>query len=139
MNATINGINLEDLHLVWLQGSIDNLLKPAELKPLVLNENASIDGSRCVMTDRRVKSRDVTLNFRIKGFNQQDLMTKVNDVVSKLAQGKDNSGVNELHLIDYGLMFRLVYLKCNKYTSFGTKSALISFTFKELNPNNRNV
>ena len=137
MNATINNISLEELGLVWLQGSLDNLLKPAELKPLVLNESASIDGTRAITTGRRVKARDVSVKFRIKASSPLNLVNRIDSIVAHLINGKDNTGVNELRLIDYDRIYRLVYLKCDKYTSFGANSAIVSFTFKELNPNNR--
>lgn len=137
MNATINNISLEELGLVWLQGSLDNLLKPAELKPLVLNESAAIDGTRAITIGRRVKARDVSVKFRIKASSPLNLVNRIDSIVARLINGKDNTGVNELRLIDYDRIYRLVYLKCDKYTSFGTNSAIVSFSFKELNPNNR--
>ena len=144
LNISINGIDITAMNLVLLDGSLDNLLKPNELKSLVMNENASIDGSLAILTDRKVKSRDVSVRFLVRSQSQIDLVKKVESLTDFLTKGiKDvygnYSGENRFHIIELERVYRLVFLKCDKYDGFGEDSAILSLQFKELNPLNRSL
>ena len=141
MIITINNKTLEELSLVLLKGTLDNLLKPAEKKALVFNENASIDGSKAITTNRKVKRRDVSLLFLIKDYSAIDLYRKCEWLDQFLTEGVYKggipTGVNEIKLVDIDVTFRLVYNKMDKYSGFGDGKASISLNFTELNPKNR--
>lgn len=144
LNISINGIDITAMNLVLLDGSLDNLLKPNELKSLVMNENASIDGSLAILTDRKVKSRDVSVRFLVRSQSQIDLVKKVDSLTDFLTKGSKDvygnySGENRFHIIELERVYRLVFLKCDKYDGFGEDSAILSLQFKELNPLNRSL
>jgi len=144
LNVSINGIDITALDLTMLDGSLDNLLKPNELKSLVMNENASIDGYLAILTDRKVKSRDVSVRFLVRSTSQIDLVKKIDYLTEFLTKGSkdvygNDSGENRFHIIELERVYRLVYLKCDKYDGFGEDSAIVSITFKELNPLNRSL
>jgi len=143
-NVAINGVDITALKLIMLDGSLDNLLKPNELKSLVMNENASIDGSLAILTNRKVKSRDVSIRFLVKSQSQIDLVKKLDDLIDFFTKGSKDvygsySGENRFHIIELERVYRLVFLKCDKYDGFGEDSALLSLSFKELNPFNRSL
>ena len=45
LTIKINGTDISAFGLKPLDGTLDNLMKPAEMKSLVYNENTAIDGS----------------------------------------------------------------------------------------------
>ena len=144
LNVSINGVDITALNLFMLDGSLDNLLKPSELKSLVMNENSSIDGSLAILKDRKVKSRDVVVRFLIKSTSKIDLVKKLDSLVDFFTKGSKDvygayTGENQFYIIELERMYRLVYLKCDSYDGFGDDSAILSITFKELNPLNRSL
>lgn len=138
----LNGYDIKDYGLTLLKGSLDNLLKPFEMKPLTLNDNATMDGSRALAVDRKAKSRDVVVNFLITSVDIWHLLREVDALIEELASSEDI----ELYVgffgqdgqtIMRGITFHLLYLSCDKYSGFGENSATLSIKFKELNPRNR--
>ncbi|MDD3404979.1 MAG: hypothetical protein PHH23_01755 [Paludibacteraceae bacterium] len=142
MNISLNGANITTFGLTMLKGSLDNLLKPAEMKPLVLNENSSIDGSIAITSSRKVKARDVSVSFLVNANSRLLLSQRIDSLIQSLINGdmdeySNYTGVNSLSINDIRKIFRLVYLRFDKYAGFGANSATVSIQFKELNPNDR--
>ena len=138
LTIKINGTDISAFGLKPLDGTLDNLMKPAEMKSLVYNENTAIDGSLAMTRNRKVKRRDVTLLFIISRASLLELTDAIDALVSMLAAGKNNSGVNEGRVEELDRTFRLVYSSVDKYSNFGIDGkATLSIKFVEPNPKNR--
>lgn len=134
---TINGKTAASLGLTPLEGTLDALMRPAQMKPLVYNDNAGMDGSRAITAGRRVQRRDVTLMFKLTASSLKDLADKTDTLISILTAGKDGAGINELSVAELGRTYRLVYQGFDTYTNFDVATkATLSIKFTELNPKN---
>jgi len=138
----LNGQDIERWGISPLEGTMNTLMKPAPMKALVSNENASLHGSLVLYAPsaRRYQKQDMSLLFYMQALSLTDLNRQVNALVEHLKNGKDNSGLNELKVPELETCYRLVYVSMDKYTNFGVSgSATISIKFTEPNPNNRAI
>lgn len=94
MTITINGANIAtQFGLTPIKGTLDNLCKPAEMKSLVTNDNAAIDGVVPVLYNRKTKHRTVSLPFIIRQPNLAVLLQTVDALIVFLQNGaKDSTG-----------------------------------------------
>lgn len=127
--------------LVPLDGTLDNLMAPAELKEISYNDNSSIDGSRAVITNRRKKKRNVSVMFWMYADNTYFLNLALEAFEDFLIKGGSTYGINELVIPQTETCYRLVFNKFDKYARIGngTGVANISLNFTEINPANRRM
>lgn len=138
----INGVVVSTLGLTPLFGTIDNVLKPADMKKLVTNANASMDGEIPVnAANRKVAKRDFNLLFRLAADSEELLYLKLVELNAFLLEGIEGSGINEITFPDYNICIRAVFNKYAKYAAQGIDSgvASISLNFTEFNPKNRKI
>ena len=150
----INGCNVNYMYLPYngekipfrlvpMDGTLDNLMKPAEYKPITYNENASIDGSRGILTGRRKKKRDVSIMFWMYAEDTLSLNKALEALEDFLIKGKEGGpyGVNEVIIPQIETCYRMVFNKFDKYERIGaeTGKACISLNFTETNPKNRQM
>lgn len=92
MTITINGANIAtQFGLTPIKGTLDNLCKPAEMKSLVTNDNAAIDGVVPVLYNRKTKQRTVSLPFIIRQPNLAVLLQTVDALIAFLQNGAKDS------------------------------------------------
>lgn len=138
LTIRINGTDISALGLTPLDGTLDNLMKPAEMKSVTYNENSAIDGSIAMTRNRKVKRREVSMLFLLSKQNLSELMDAIDNLITVLSEGKDNSGINEVRVEELNRTFRLVYSSFDKYSNFGIDGkATLSIKFVEPNPQNR--
>lgn len=139
----LNGKDIAEYGLTPLEGTINTLMKPRPMKALITNENAYLHGSMVLSqkTARRYAKQDFSLLFYIRGgYSIIDLHRSVENLVSTLIAGINNTGVNELTIPEIETTYRLVYSSIDKYTDFNLSgNATISIKFTEPNPNNRTL
>lgn len=134
---TINGTPAPSFGLLPLEGTLDALMRPAQMKTLVYNDNASIDGSRAITAGRKMQRRDVTLMFKLTASSLKDLADRTDTLISSLTSGKDGTGINELSVAELGRTYRLVYQGFDTYSNFDVATKVtLSIKFTELNPKN---
>lgn len=145
MRIAINGTDIAHFGLTPIKGTLDNLCKPAEMKTLVSNENAAIDGIIPVLYDRHTKHRTVSLLFIIRQQSLVDLLRVIDQLIDFLQKGaKDSTGaythINEVLVVEQQRKYRLIYESFDKYSNFDTDGkATISIKFTEPNPTNRGL
>lgn len=152
ITLTINGKDVTNMSLPYgdknipvklvpLDGTLDNLMKPVEYKAITYNENASIDGSRGIFTNRRKKRRDVSIMFWMYADDTLSLNNALEALEDFLIKGGSTYGVNEVIIPQINTCYRLVFNKFDKYARLGvgTGKANISLNFTEVNPKNRQM
>lgn len=140
MYLPYNGMKIP-FRLVPLDGTLDNLMKPAEYKAITYNENASIDGAIGVISERRKKRRDVSIMFWMYAEDTLSLNNALEALEAFLIKGGSTYGVNEVVIPQIETCYRLVFNKFDKYARLGsgTGKASISLNFTEINPKNRQM
>lgn len=142
LRISLNGHDIEEYHLIALDGTLNVLMSPASTKKLVTNENSAIDGIMIVSTPskRRVDKNELSIPFILKSTSLIDLRREIENFTQVLVAGKNNSGVNELYVAELQQCFRLVYNSISSYSNFGLDGkATIVIKFTEPNPNNRTL
>ena len=140
---TLNGQTLSSLDLTPLRGAIDNLYGTMTIKSLKFNDNAQMDGSRAITTNKKVKRRDnIAFPCYLKAATRDEFMQKLNTLYTALSNGVQGSGnnftgVNEL--VDGSTTFRLVCTGYSSLKSWNNGSGTVNFIFTELNPKNRSL
>lgn len=137
----INGQDSKVWGLTPTKGCLNQLLKPATPRPIVYNENRSINGSVPFLKRRTLQRRTVTLNFLLvgtPGIDRALYLDQINDLQDALIYGENNTGVNRIEYVEGGYTYRMAYQDMNKFDSFGeANKALIAIRFVEINPTNR--
>lgn len=152
ITLTINGKDVTNMSLPYgdknisfklvpLDGTLDDLMKPAEYKAITYNENSAIDGSRGILTNRRKKRRDVSIMFWMYADDTLSLNNALEALEYFLIKGGSTYGVNEVIIPQIETCYRLVFNKFDKYERLGvgTGKACISLNFTEVNPKNRQM
>ncbi len=142
----INGVDIAELGLTPLFGTLDNVLKPAPMKKLITNTNSAIHGVLPVnQTSRKVDKRDFSMLFRLKSASDIDMYRMLSKLEAFLRNGvtigNDISGINEICFVGYEICLRAVFNKIDKYASTTPHSgvASISVNFTEFDPTNRDM
>lgn len=134
---TINGKALSTFGLTPLDGTLDALMKPAPMKQLVYNDNATMDGSRAITTGRRMQRRDVSLTFLLNATSLQNLADMTDVLIEELIAGKSDSGINEIAVHELERKYNLVYQSYDSYNNFDRATKVtLRIKFTELNPRN---
>lgn len=146
-NAKLNGILLNELGISLRNGSLTELLKYPGLKECIINESTEIHGVEIEAADPKVKERNVSIFFYLKGRNEEDFYVKYEALQNILIKGiklrKDeneiDSSICELSFPNLKKCFRLKYMDCQNYGVFSNQGALMELRFLEANPMNRSI
>ena len=126
----INGIRTSSLHLELLKGGYAELLKPAEMKEWVSNDNPTEDGVQYIAPDTpKFKERVVNLTFLLSG-QQVDLALK--EFMWQLT----NKGLVTLYVEDLNKTFTLKYQSCTTFDYFNNRTCKVAVKFIEPIPIN---
>lgn len=137
-NISINGKDIAEYGLTWLDGNLKILMKPAGFKKLTTNSNAAFDGVIPVITaNRKRDSRTITLNFYIKSQSLIDMQRDIDNLEALLTTGT-GGGINELYVAELGQCYRLIYEGIISYNSNVTDKAIIGIKFMEFCPTAEN-
>lgn len=117
-----------------LSGTLTALLTPPAAKGMVTNQSRLEDGTRYTVPDGiRLAERDVTLNFSIKGKDENEFAARYAAFIALLTAGTLTVSTS----YESGKYYRLLYQQCTTFGQVGMTYAKISVKFKEPNPNNR--
>lgn len=142
LHISLNGKSLMAYHLTPMNGTIAALIKPAQLKSLVMNDNISVNGVRVLSapTVRKKNKNEITLSFHISHPSLENLSEAIKILEEQLKNGINNTGVNELEVRELNNCFRLVFMQFTNISNYGTSGrAVLSIKFLEPDPSNRNV
>lgn len=139
----MNGVSLSSMGATLVSGAYSALLMPPALKDFVENDDPLKDGTDVIVPGAddeddtsvpRVKERDVTLTFLIKGENATDFMAKYAAFVAQLHKGAIVLGVPDL-----GRYFHLLFSSCTQFNNYLLNACKMAVKFREPNPcNNTN-
>lgn len=138
-DITINGIPLNEMGAALEHGGYSALMMPAPLKEFVENDDPLKDGTE-VITEiddesvAKLRERDVTLTFLIKGKDREDFLEKYNAFTSLLQKGSIT-----LNIPDLGQIYRLIYSNATQYDNYLLKACRLAVKFREPNPANRGI
>lgn len=137
-NISINGKDIAEYGLTWLDGNLKILMKPAGFKKITTNSNAAFDGVIPVITaNRKRDSRTITLNFYIKSQSLIDMQRDIDNLEALLTTGT-GGGINELYVAELEQCYRLIYEGITSYNSNVTDKAIIGIKFMEFCPTAEN-
>ena len=133
---TINGADALREWGVRLTGeSLQNLMKPLEVKDRVSSASRLEDGDRYIVEHGmpRIKSREVQVEFSVEGRTREEFIDRFDKFCNTLQEGVVTLSTRYQQNVRY----RLLFTSC---TSFYTRRTLckIAVKFIEPNPRNRN-
>jgi hypothetical protein len=129
--TTINGKTLSSLGVTLLEGSYASLLKPAELKEWVSNDDPRKDGIEYIVpTTPVVKPRSVDLYFMVQGSTRGEFLTRYNNFVGLLQRS-----IATVYIPDLG-RYNLKYEGCTSFDHFNLTMCKLAVKFTEPQPNN---
>lgn len=128
---TINGNTLSSLGVTLLEGSYASLLKPAELKEWVSNDDPRKDGIEYIEPATSVvKPRTVDLYFMVQGSTRGEFLTRYNNFIGLLQRSIAN-----VYIPDLG-RYLLKYEGCTSFDHFNLTMCKVAVKFTEPQPNN---
>ena len=131
---TINGADALREWGVRLTGeSLQNLMKPLEVKDRVSSTSRLEDGDRYIVETPRIKAREVQVEFSVEGRTREEFIARFDKFCNTLREGVVTLSTRYQQNVRY----RLLFTSC---TSFYTRRTLckIAVKFIEPNPRNRN-
>lgn len=131
---TINGADALREWGVRLTGeSLQNLMKPLDLKDRVSSTSRLEDGDRYIVETPRIKAREVQVEFSVEGRTREEFIARFDKFCNTLQEGV----VTLATRYQQNVRYRLLFTSC---TSFYTRRTLckIAVKFIEPNPRNRN-
>lgn len=131
---TINGADALREWGVRLTGeSLQNLMKPLDLKDRVSSTSRLEDGDRYIVETPRIKAREVQVEFSVEGRTREEFIARFDKFCNTLQEGD----VTLATRYQQNVRYRLLFTSC---TSFYTRRTLckIAVKFIEPNPRNRN-
>lgn len=130
---TINGTALADMGVILLRGAYAELMAPVETKNYVENDDPTKHGVEIdTLISPKLKKREVTLSFFVKGTSEADFISKYNAFLEVLY-----SGYIELVVPDLSACFRLIYRANTKYANYRLNACEVAVKFTEPDPTNR--
>lgn len=134
LQATING---KDIWVTWKarlqRGTEGALLTPPEVKDFVTNSTSLRHG---VLVDnpahQKVKSREIQLQFVIRGDTREEFLTNFRAFKTELA-----GIVIVLYYAGIKESFHLLYKAARSYGRYGNKACKLVVTFLEPDPSNK--
>lgn len=128
---TINGNTLSSLGVTLLEGSYASLLKPAELKEWVSNDDPRKDGIEYIEPATPVvKPRSLDLYFMVQGSTRGEFLTRYNNFIGLLQRSIAN-----VYIPDLG-RYLLKYEGCTSFDHFNLTMCKLAVKFTEPQPNN---
>lgn len=139
INIKLNGIDIYELGLRELDGTLNALNTPAPLKPLVKNENSAMNGVSYVSAqNRKINERKVNLPFLLQCDSLQEQQDRLNELRDFLVRGNGN-GVNEVQVAETGLVYYFIFEDFKSFSNFGMDGyCRVNLQFIEPNPKSRN-
>lgn len=131
---TINGADALREWGVRLTGeSLQNLMKPLDVKDRVSSTSRLEDGDRYIVETPRIKAREVQVEFSVEGRTREEFIARFDKFCNTLQEGVVTLSTRYQQNVRY----RLLFTSC---TSFYTRRTLckIAVKFIEPNPRNRN-
>ena len=131
---TINGADALREWGVRLTGeSLQNLMKPLDIKDRVSSTSRLEDGDRYIVETPRIKAREVQVEFSVEGRTREEFIARFDKFCNMLQEGVVTLSTRYQQNVRY----RLLFTSC---TSFYTRRTLckIAVKFIEPNPRNRN-
>ena len=131
---TINGTDALREWGVRLTGeSLQNLMKPLDVKDRVSSTSRLEDGDRYIVETPRIKAREVQVEFSVEGRTREEFIARFDKFCNTLQEGVVTLSTRYQQNVRY----RLLFTSC---TSFYTRRTLckIAVKFIEPNPRNRN-
>ena len=131
---TINGTDALREWGVRLTGeSLQNLMKPLDVKDRVSSTSRLEDGDRYIVETPRIKAREVQVEFSVEGRTREEFIASFDKFCNTLQEGVVTLSTRYQQNVRY----RLLFTSC---TSFYTRRTLckIAVKFIEPNPRNRN-
>lgn len=131
---TINQKPLSTWGARLMDGAVESLLTPAPAKEYIQSKSRLQHGIRVAAASEnaRTDSREVSIPILIEGRNRTEYFSRYLSFVEELKGGNI-----ALAIPDLGFTFRLVYLSCGKYGSYGDCRAKLTVKFLEPNPEDR--
>lgn len=115
-----------------VKGAYEKLLAPPPMKDYVVNSSRLNHGKSYIAYTPKTDSREVTLQFVIKGEDEDDYISKYKLFVNTLQAGEIRLEVAKLKTI-----YKLVYIKCSSYGDYGLKMGKFTVSFIEPSINDR--
>ena len=131
---TINGADALREWGVRLTGeSLQNLMKPLDIKDRVSSTSRLEDGDRYIVETPRIKARELQVEFSVEGRTREEFIARFDKFCNTLQEGV----VTLATRYQQNVRYRLLFTSC---TSFYTRRTLckIAVKFIEPNPRNRN-
>lgn len=129
---TINGTDALREWGVRLTGeSLQNLMKPLEVKDRVSSTSRLEDGDRYIVETPRIKAREVQVEFSVEGRTREEFIARFDKFCNTLQEGVVTLSTRYQQNVRY----RLLFTSC---TSFYTRRTLCKIVVKFIEPNPRN-
>ena len=131
---TINGADaLREWGVRLTGGSLQDLMKPLDIKDRVSSTSRLEDGDRYIVETPRIKAREVQVEFSVEGRTREEFIARFDKFCNTLQEGVVTLSTRYQQNVRY----RLLFTSC---TSFYTRRTLckIAVKFIEPNPRNRN-
>ena len=127
---TINGFKLSRYGVIMLSGSYAALMKPADLKEWVSNEDVTKDGTDYLAPSTPlVAERSVTLHFALSKDNEEDFWDFYKTFIAVL-----QAGIIDLYVPRLSRHYFLKYETCSSFNNYSLKACEIAVKFTEPNP-----
>lgn len=131
---TINGTDALREWGVRLTGeSLQNLMKPLDIKDRVSSTSRLEDGDRYIVEQGtpRIKAREVQVEFSVEGRTREEFIARFDKFCNTLQEGV----VTLATRYQKNVRYRLLFTSC---TSFYTRRTLCKIAVKLIEPNPRN-
>ena len=129
---TINGTDALREWGVRLTGeSLQNLMKPLDIKDRVSSTSRLEDGDRYIVETPRIKAREVQVEFSVEGRTREEFIARFDKFCNTLQEGVVTLSTRYQQNVRY----RLLFTSC---TSFYTRRTLCKMAVKFIEPNPRN-
>ncbi len=140
----INGKDAGGLGLTCNEGTLNALMKPAQFKKMISNQNSSAHGTS-YLTDpskRFLAEQDIAIPVYLRAESLIDTQRRMDDLVEFLKNGVESNsgytGINEIYVPCIEKTFRLIYKDITKFGLFSIDGGvLMSIKFTEFDPSNR--
>lgn len=127
---TINGYKLSQFGAIMLSGSYAALMKPADLKEWVSNEDVTKDGTDYLAPSTPlVAERSVSLHFGMSKDNEEDFWVAYETFIGIL-----QTGIIDLYVPRLRRHYFLKYETCSSFNNYSLKACEIAVKFTEPNP-----
>ena len=122
----------EEYGVMLVKGAYEELVQPPAMKDYIKNESRLENGTRYTFPTPRRKAREFSIQFAIEASGYQQYITRYNNFIAKIS-----GGTFLLKVPFLGLIFKLVYLDCEKNRGYDWKHATFTLKLAEPNPADR--